>query len=236
MPHLLHLSDIHFTASGGAVDGRDPDARLETVLDAVARQFARPDLVIVSGDLTDDASEAGCRRLATRLDRLGVPVLAVPGNHDRSEFVRAAFGRPVAEVAGWRIVGIDTSRPNQVHGTVDVGAATAELDAGPAQPTIVVLHHPPVSPSTHEWFQLDQADEFASELAARPHVRAILTGHLHQPFEASARGVPVLGGPSTLVALRHAGREFEIGGSNATGARQVTLAADGTLTTMVLPA
>jgi Icc protein len=73
-------------------------------------------------------------------------------------------------------------------------------------------------------------------LAAHPQVKAILSGHLHLPFEAALAGVDVLGAPSTWVAITHAGDTFEVGGSDATGARWLELADDGTFTTTVLRA
>ena len=193
MINLLQLSDVHFTGSGQRADGQDPDARLEAVLAAALHRFGQPDLVVVSGDLTDDGSPAGYRRLAERLTLLGAPVLAVPGNHDRPQLVFDSFGDAVQTMAGWRVVGIDTSRKDQIHGTVDVAAAGRRLDGFDARPTVLVMHHPPKSPSTHEWFKLQNSEEFEAMLTSRPHVRAILTGHLHQSFELPIGRVRILG-------------------------------------------
>ena len=104
------------------------------------------------------------------------------------------------------------------------------------RPTLLVLHHPPVSPSTHEWFRLDGGDELAVLLARRPHVAAVLSGHLHQPFEDEVHGVRVLGCPSTWVGIRHEGDAFVVGGDDRTGARLLELADDGTWRTELLRA
>ena len=72
MTRLLHISDLHF----GAVN-----ARLLEPLLALARHL-QPDAIIVSGDLTQRARPEQFRDAAAFLSRFGLPVLAVPGNHD----------------------------------------------------------------------------------------------------------------------------------------------------------
>ncbi len=70
---LLHLSDIHFGPP-----------HVERAADGVARlvEECRPDLVVVSGDLTQRAKPRQFEQARRFLDGLGLPFLAVPGNHD----------------------------------------------------------------------------------------------------------------------------------------------------------
>ena len=236
---LVQLSDIHLTHDGQPVQGRDADDRLSTVVCAVSQavaQSGRPvDLVLLTGDITDDASEAACQRVAAAVQLLAAPVLAVPGNHDDPAVVAKIFPGTSAEVGIWRLFGIDTSRPGQIHGTVDVAHELNRLDNLDQRPTILALHHPPLSPSTHPWFQLDLGHTFVQALAARTHVRMIVTGHLHDPFELRAGdGPPVLGCPSTLIPITHAGPEFTIGGGSLSGARILTLDDDGVVTSQLV--
>jgi 3',5'-cyclic-AMP phosphodiesterase len=233
---VLQVSDVHVTSSEPPEGSADPEERLDAVLAAALARFGVPDLVVASGDLTDDGSLSACALLADRLHALGAPVLAVPGNHDDPAVVTGAFGPPVSEVGRWRLVGIDTSRPRQVHGTVDVADVRRRLDGLDERPTLVVLHHPPVAPSTNPWFRLDHATELGEALAERRHVKAVLSGHLHVPFEADVAGVPVLGAPSTWVGIHHDGDAFVVGGDDRTGARWLDLHDDATFTTTLLQA
>lgn len=236
---VLQLSDTHLTAvPGGPVSGRDPDGRLAAVLGAWAATGQPPDLVVVSGDDADDASPAAYDRLARALDPLDAPVLALAGNHDHPALVAEAFpGPPVAEIGSWRVVALDSSRPGQVHGTVDVAGAAAVLDGLDDRPTLVAIHHPPVSRSLHDYFQLEGGDGLLAALGDRPHVRALISGHLHDPFEFEGPGgLALLGCPSTLVAMRHIGDRWETGAGGPTGARVLYLADDGSFTTTILAA
>jgi Icc protein len=236
---VLQLSDTHLRATAGdLVFGRDPDERLTAVLRAWTATGQTADLVLLSGDLADDGSSAGCARLAEAVARVGAPVLAIPGNHDLPEVVAATWGgADVAEVGRWLVVGVDTTVPGEVHGAVDVPAVTARLDALEARPTLLALHHPPISRSTGDQFRLDGADDLLEALARRPAVRAVVAGHLHDAVDLAAPdGLPVLGCPATVVAITHDGDEMEIAPEATTGARVIELHDDGSLTSHILDA
>ncbi len=236
---VLQLSDTHLRSEPHSlVNGVDPDARLETVLAAWGRTAEHADLVVLTGDNADDASTAAYERLNLAVSALGSPVLALSGNHDDPRLLAEVFGPKSSAVLGsWHLVAFDTSRPNQIHGTLDVGAAMDRLDALDERPTIIAMHHPPRSRSTHAWFQLEESDELLAGLAARPHVRAVISGHLHDAFAfAQSDRLTLLGCPSTLLAIAHEGQQMEIGADASTGARVLRLEDDGTLSSTLLVA
>ena len=236
---VLQLSDIHFTKeAGGTIGDHEPDARLATVLAAWMSSGEEADLVLLSGDNTDTGSPEAYSRLVVALTALGTSIIAIPGNHDNPDENAKAFGGvTTAELGGWRIVGVDSTRPREVHGTVDVVPLTEWLDALDDRPTIVVIHHPPISRSTNEYFRLEGAPQLLEALAARPHVRAILSGHLHDAFDfETADGLTLLGCPSTLMAIGHDGDTSTIGVDSPTGARIVHLEEDGTFSSTLLVA
>ena len=72
MRTIVHLSDLHF----GRIDPALPPALLRAAVEAA------PDLVVVSGDLTQRARVAEFKAAARFLETLPAPQLTVPGNHD----------------------------------------------------------------------------------------------------------------------------------------------------------
>src|SRR6188508_1698757 len=72
MRTIVHLSDLHFGAS-------DP-ALVAAVLDEVRR--LAPDVIAVSGDLTQRARHSQFRAARAFLEALPAPIVVVPGNHD----------------------------------------------------------------------------------------------------------------------------------------------------------
>ena len=90
MTVLLQISDPHFGTERSTV---------VHALAELARQ-QRPDLVVLSGDITQRARPAQFRAARAFTDRLGVPMLAVPGNHDIPLFdLWTRLRRPYARYA-----------------------------------------------------------------------------------------------------------------------------------------
>ena len=85
---LLHISDLHV----GSIEAPP----VERALEALVQQL-EPELVIASGDLTHRGRAGQHAQAARFLRSLGVPVLAVPGNHDIPYTFPARFTSTFAE-------------------------------------------------------------------------------------------------------------------------------------------
>lgn len=189
MRTLLHLSDLHF----GRVD-----ARLLDPLCAFARELA-PDLVVVSGDLTQRARTGQFEQARHFLDTLPKPQIVVPGNHDVplhnviSRFVRPLekFRRIITEDVmpmhvdeEIGVIGIDTSRSLTFKGgrinQRQIASALAAFESMPAGLVkIVVSHHPFDLPDAHRTRDLVGRAPLAMKAFARSGVDLLLAGHLH---------------------------------------------------------
>ena len=95
MARVLQLSDLHVCAPGGRVAGRlDTPAILRAAIDRLLARLdaiSPVDAVLVSGDLSDDGTAESYDFVREQLDRLGLPLLVLPGNHDARDALRAAF-------------------------------------------------------------------------------------------------------------------------------------------------
>lgn len=205
---LLHLSDTHLHAPGARTMHPEIDsrARLEEVLDR-ARPYGPFDAVVVTGDVCDDGSEEGARAVRELVEGLAPVVLAVPGNHDLSEPVRRAFGEPGAQVGPWRFVGVETQVVGEVAG---VGQPVVEALAGmDGQPTVLFMHHPVESRSTHEWFTLSGHEEAVRAVAEHRGPLVVLSGHTHEGYRGRLGAAYLIGSPSTYYSIRHRGDEFD---------------------------
>ncbi len=123
---LLQLSDLHLGASEG-----EPDRRLERAVGAAARLRPRPEAVLLSGDVADEPTAESYERAHRIVSALGLPVHAIPGNHDDRDLLARRFGgresasgEPVhvlAYVGGLRLVGCDTTVPGSAAGSLPSG-------------------------------------------------------------------------------------------------------------------
>jgi 3',5'-cyclic-AMP phosphodiesterase len=223
---VLQISDTHLRAEPNTPAHRDPDAALSATMDAL-REFSA-DLLLLTGDLSDDGSVPALERLRSVVGVLSPAVLAIAGNHDDPHNVRAVFG-PIdtVDLGAWRVLGVDSVIPGQDHGAVDVDGLTRRLDLLDPRPTMLAIHHPPRSPSTNPMFQLLGADEMLAALRDRPHVRAVVSGHLHEAFERHDGQVRLLGSPSSYYAITHTGDQYELVSDGLVGVQVLTLGDDG---------
>ncbi len=80
---IAHISDFHIVEPGQIFSGRVDTAQgLRHAVDAINRHTPRPDLVLATGDLVNDATPAQYDQLREILTPLIPPIMFVPGNHD----------------------------------------------------------------------------------------------------------------------------------------------------------
>ena len=186
---VAHLSDMHF--------GRTDPATLPALADAVAA--AKPDVVVVSGDLTQRARANEFAEARRFLDMLPKPQIVVPGNHDVPLYdVVSRWLRPLdnfrryigddlapfyadGEIA---ILGINSARSltfkNGRINSDQVARGCARLDASGEHVTrIVVTHHPFEVPGTEGKGDIVGRARMAMTGFVQCRVDMILSGHLH---------------------------------------------------------
>lgn len=240
---LVQITDTHLfereeTAHPiGCVTSRS----LRRVLDHVAARSSRPDLLLLTGDLSDDGSPESYRRLRRWVEELGVPYLWIPGNHDDSATIEVelpAHSRNVVR-EGWRLVLVSSKRATPDHDgevSADELERLAETLAAASEPTLVAIHHPPLAVGSRwldEQYPLRNADSVRDIVLRQAQVRVVLFGHVHQEFDATVGGVRFLGAPATCDQFVPGIPQFARD-DVAPGYRVVELHSDGALDTEVI--
>ena len=211
---VAHLSDTHF---GGPVDAR---ARVDRVLDHVLALDPLPDLLLVTGDITDHGTPEEYAEAREVLDRWTGTRLLGTGNHDvRDAFARGLLDREAdgpldqaLDLPAARFLMLDSLVSAPPGERVDPGDLTDEslawLDAelrADDRPTFVCLHHPPVEigVSLMDPIRLQRPERLESVLRAHPHHTATLVGHAHTQGASTFAGRPLLigGGVASTVSL-----------------------------------
>ena len=197
---LAQLSDPHIR-----LDDNAPTQALRRAVAALEALDPIPDAVLVSGDLADSGDPREYAIAREILQELPVPVHVLPGNHDDVAALEAVFGPVEYEVdAGpLRLVSVDTTIPGRDDGRIPVRRLAARL--GVEKPTILAMHHAPLVTGVRPMDDLGVPGEdrraLAELLAGRPHVKRIVTGHLHRTMVGAVGGVPVFVCPGTHLQL-----------------------------------
>ena len=191
--------------------GRVSWQTLSAVIDHYLQDPWRADLVYLTGDLAQDESRGAYRNLCSAIDRLALPVDAVPGNHDNPEFMReelATYGLcRERKISGWTLIGLNSWQPGEAAGRLGDGELERldiALERNAGRPVAVFLHHPPVNLGS-AWIDrlgLEDRDAFFELAHRHANLRLIVFGHAHQAFAASEGTLDIVGTPST-------GRQFK---------------------------
>lgn len=211
---VLQLSDIHLCVSGSLRNGARTGEHLAATVAHLIERDVRPDVIVCTGDLTDDAADASYRALVTGLAPLaaasGARLVYLPGNHDRRGPLRRHLlgeespgEEPVNQVVwheGLRIIAVDSTVPGAEHGALapETLGFLADALANPAPDgTLLALHHPPIlSPIRPMAAIALHAPEALAHVLRGSDVRLIVAGHNHHESAGSFAGIPVWVSPA----------------------------------------
>lgn len=193
---IAHLSDLHFGSHDTAV--------VEALIASLDAE--KPDLVIVSGDLTQRARSRQFAAASAFFRRLPAPVLAVPGNHDvplynvvrrfldplgRFRHYISSELQPLFEDAEIAALGLNTARAaTVVNGRLSFTQADA-MRAAFTRPAserfrILVLHHALMPPPEHPEDKREHANLGRARMALRAieeaEIHLVLAGHHHRSY------------------------------------------------------
>lgn len=240
---LVQLSDSHlFAEPDGKLLGMDTQDSLQKVIERVQAEQTDIDLILATGDLSQDGSLASYRRFRQLSERLGAPARWFPGNHDEIPAMQQASAgsdllQPVVDLGNWRITLLDSSIPGAVPGYLaddQLQLLEQALSEAPERHHLVCFHHHPVSIGCH-WMEpigMRNPDALFAVLERHAQVKAVLWGHIHQEFDQQRGGIRLLASPSTCVQFAPGSEEFQVD-TTAPGYRWLRLHADGRLETGV---
>jgi 3',5'-cyclic AMP phosphodiesterase CpdA len=199
MSILLQISDTHF------------GTEQRPVVDALATLSLqqRPDLLVLSGDITQRARPSQFRAARAFIDGLVTPVLAIPGNHDIPLFNPiarlhhpyanhcAAFGHdlePVHSSGDMLVICVNTTRwYRHQNGAVSAPqierVATRLACADPGQLRVVVIHQPVAVPRAADEHNLLRGHAVAMRRWASAGGDLVMGGHIHLPYVLPLSGL-----------------------------------------------
>jgi 3',5'-cyclic AMP phosphodiesterase CpdA len=191
----LHISDLH--------RGKRELPEVDEALVALANEL-RPDVVVVTGDLSNRGTRPQLERARALIDRLAPPALVVPGNHDLpyrfparftapSRLFEELFGDLPAVFRSETIVacGLNSTRPWRHQGGA-LGAESLRLaaeqlaSAPPGALRVVAFHHHLAGAPWRAARKLPLARRQAAlEALRRAGAEVVLGGHIHQATAVS---------------------------------------------------
>lgn len=239
---IAQVTDLHlFAKSDQCLLGMPTLRSLNALVEQFQQLRPKPDLLLLTGDLSQDGTIESYDRLQRLLSPLQIPTYWLPGNHDCVEAMERSLTQfspdKAFEQNGWRFLLLNSQDPGCVHGRLSERSLTwldRQLSKHPNLPTLISLHHPPFAVNS-TWLDtsiLQNTAEFLEIVDRYSQVKLIVFGHIHQEFQHQRNRVTFLGTPSTCIQFAQESDDFALG-QEPPGFRLIQLYPDGTWTSHV---
>lgn len=197
---IAQISDLHVQPAGEKAYGIvDTNRYLQTAVQQLNRLIPQPDIVIATGDLVDERTEAEYQMLRELMAPLKAPVYFAMGNHDDRDAFRKVFPNlPYIPTRGFiqytvedfplRIVVLDTLVNGEGYGEMDSDRLhwlETTLAQQPERPTAIFMHHPPFETglSGMDRLRCRGSEALAALIQKYPNVQRVACGHLHRSIQ-----------------------------------------------------
>ncbi len=237
---VLQVTDTHIGAvADSRLAGVDTRTSLTHVLDAATRS-GNSDLMLLTGDLSDDGSVAAYRELLRQVMATGIEHAWLPGNHDdiaNMQLVAAPHMARTIAAGRWGMILLNSQIPGAVGGALaesELNRLERFLHNTPYQYLLVCVHHHPV-PIGCRWLDqqtISNGDRLLQMLDGCARVRALLWGHVHQEFNQQRQHYRLLATPSSCVQFAPGSEKFKVDHAQP-GYRRLWLGEDGSVRTEV---
>ena len=241
---VAQVTDIHlFADEKQELLGMPTTQSLQAVLQQLRALNPQPDLLLLTGDLSQDGTVASYQRLQAALIPLRIPTYWLPGNHDHLPMMQQVLHCPPVmpdkafHHGGWKFLLLNSGVPDCVYGQISDESLEwleSQLETLPQSPTLISFHHPPFVVNS-QWLDtstLKNPEALFSVIDRYPQVRLVVFGHIHQEFQRQRKGVTYLGTPSTSIQFEPQSDRFSLDSAQP-GFRLLKLYQDGSWQTQV---
>ncbi|MGS2724746.1 metallophosphoesterase [Porticoccus sp. GXU_MW_L64] len=235
---VVQLTDPHLGPSADyQLAGINTCDSLNAVLER-CRDMA--DAFVVTGDVAGDGALPAYELFDKKLSAESVPYYWLPGNHDDLETMAATLATPFrfeVTLGNWLLLMLDSRQPGKVGGHIGERQLQAALAAAEKHngPVAVFMHHPLVDVNC-AWLdkqKVSGGDAILEQLAERTNIKAVFSGHVHQPTTSKRYGIPVYTTPSTCFQFAANSDEFAFG-DQGPGFRWIDFNDNGSIDTGVI--
>lgn len=239
--NVLQISDLHILDTpGDTMLGVNTEYYFQQTL---ARAFAihgHFDLILVTGDLTQEPSSSSYRRIASHLADYKTPCLCLPGNHDDPTLMAAHLNNAWVKydqqirLGSWRFVLLNSRVDDSPAGRLsknDLIWLEALLEKQTDDFFVVAVHHHAYL-SGCAWLDrigIENGQQLLDLLERYDNVKALVNGHIHQDLKRHHQHITMLSAPSTCFQFATNSADFMID-DLPPGYRVLNLFDDGSLT------
>lgn len=244
LTRILQISDIHlYRNSEDELLGLNTRQSFDAVVDMIQQDSIPIDLIVLTGDLSQDGSPEAYQYLADKLTIFKYPIYWLPGNHDTLSTMQTVFATTHLKMdreikfSNWHAILLSSLVRGKASGLLadnELERLKQFLENSPQQNLLIMLHHQPISVGSH-WLDgvgLVNSSDFQAIVEQSDRVRAVVFGHVHQAFDQWKDGVRYIAVPSTCIQFLPGNYDFALDKQNP-GYQYLEFQTDGTINTTI---
>lgn len=207
---VIQLSDTHLFADEDAtLFGVKSNRKFrDLILHLQQDELHDTDLILLTGDLSQDESPQSYHKIVEILDPLNTPIYWIPGNHDNIQNLNEAFKKANnffhsrrLSTLHWNFIFLNTKQEGTDSGFLaenELAALRDEVAKSESKPLILVMHHHPMKVNTPLIDQhiLRNHHEFW-EIISSTAVKLIICGHVHGDYTLKHNEITIQTSPAS---------------------------------------
>ncbi|MDA9734632.1 metallophosphoesterase [SAR116 cluster bacterium] len=224
MISIAQISDTHLLCPSKASETDIVKQRIENLkrcVDSINNLDPQPDIVIHTGDVTQNGKVEEYKIADTILKKLKQRIFFTPGNRDNKPNLRKIFTQSLSEKTdkefyiysiefkGFKLISMDSFCCNSNKGELTsskIKLLSNELFQSRRLPTAIFMHHPPYNVSDNkferiEYVDIEEVKKFHYFLKNKSNIVALFCGHIHKNFESNIGHIKTFTMPSIATDL-----------------------------------
>ena len=219
---IAQITDFHIVEKNNKYYGfAHTSENLALCVENINQLIPKPDLVLVTGDITNTGLEEECKQASLLLSKLKTPYYIIPGNHDNPTVMKKVFNKHCPIIAtqqsstfinyviddyDLRLIAVDSTYQDHAGGELCETRLTwldEQLAKDTLKPTIIFMHHPPVNIGVNET-DLDGfigAEKLGKIIEKYNNIERIISGHVHLQTHTRWHGTIITTAPSVSMKL-----------------------------------
>lgn len=243
---IIQITDLHLNKSKKtATNGINTYDSANMVLNRIKKFENDIDLIVLSGDLSNDNSVESYDHLECLLEDFQLPIYLMSGNHDSPSLLKKLTRRENISLKNfesfdnWGIFMFNTKKDNSPNGLLkneELEYFDEILLNNSYDNIIIFLHHHPVliGSDSMDSMIIENADLLIKRIKLSNKIKAVCWGHIHNEFYLDIGSTRLFSTPSTCYQAKEKTRKFEIDAEALPGYRKIILDTDGSFTTEVI--
>jgi Icc protein len=233
---LLQISDLHVQPRiTDTLLGINTEHYFHQVLQHAQQNHGPFDLILISGDLTQDPCPDSYQRILEKLQSYQTPTVCLPGNHDDWQLMQTILNQGVVScrkqliLDDWQIICLNSQKDDSPTGYLNQDELNFLTDCLKTNlPSLIAVHHHSLSinSSWMDGMMIENSQEFLAIISQYPQVKILTNGHVHQIIAENHQGLAVFSAPATCIQFMPQATEFTVT-NTPPGYRVFELLADG---------